>query len=220
MCILLIFHTGKAGYNPCTHFPMKNELPGVTGALRRVPTETALLARDFTSSQPWLTGVWSKDQPGKSILLGLSVHTTAIKESAVALTSRGRGGAVCLQLVLPNLLWSGAKGRGKRRLLLQSWPKTNSEQLIKRRGRSQGKQAGRGKRVSKGRTASEEEAIGRGSRKQSWQARGKGGDPKRRWGPARRALKARKRCHHRQAMGTKVHGKPAEQRWGKVQTCT
>lgn len=70
------------------------------------------------------------------------MHTIAIKESAVALTSRGRGGAVCLQLVLPNLLWSGAKGRGKRRLLLQSWPKTNSEELIKRRGRSRGKQAG------------------------------------------------------------------------------
>lgn len=133
MCILLIFHTGKGGYNPWTHIPVQNELPGVTGALGRVPAETALLARDFTSSQPWLTGVWSKDQPGKSILLGLSVHTTAIKESAVALTSRGRGGAVCLQLVLPNLLWSGAKGRGKRRLLLQSWPNTNSEELIKRR---------------------------------------------------------------------------------------
>lgn len=95
------------------------------------------------------------------------MHTTAIKESAVALTSRGRGGAVCLQLVPPNLLGSGAKGRGKGRLLLQSWPKTNSEELIKGEGDHEAKQAGRGKRVSKGRTASEEEAIGRGSRKQS-----------------------------------------------------
>lgn len=169
MRILLIFHIGKAGYNPCTHFPMQNELPGVTRALRKVPAGTALLARDFTSSHPWLTGVWSRDQPGKSILLGLSVHATAIKESAVTLTVRGRGGAVCLQLVLPTLPWSGARGSGKR-LLVQSWPKTNSEELIKRRGRSRGKQAGRGKRVSKGRAASEEEAICRGSRKQSWQA--------------------------------------------------
>lgn len=93
------------------------------------------------------------------------MHATAIKESAVGMAARGRGGAVCLQLVLPTLLWSGAKGSGKRRLLVQSWPKTNSEELIKRRGRSRGKQAGRGKRVSKGRAASEEEAICRGSRK-------------------------------------------------------
>lgn len=170
MCILLIFHVGEAGCNPCTHFPKQNELPGVTGALRRVPAGTALLARDFTSSHPWLTGVWSRDRPGQSILLGLSVHATAIKESAVTLTARGRGGAVCLQLVLPTLLWSGAEGSGKRRLLVQSWPKTNSEELIKRRGRSRGKQAGRGKRVSEGRAASEEEATCRGSREQSWQA--------------------------------------------------
>lgn len=207
MRILLIFHVGEAGCNPCTRFPKQNELPGVTGALRRVPAGTALLARDFTSSHPWLTGVWSRDQPGQSILLGLSVHATAIKESAVTLTARGRGGAVCLQLVLPTLLWSGAEGSGERRLLVQSWPKTNSEELIKRRGRSRGKQAGRGKRVSEGRAASEEEATCRGSREQSWQAYGKGGDPKRRWGPARRALKARKRCHRRRAVATEV---PAE----------
>lgn len=94
------------------------------------------------------------------------MHATAIKESAVTLTERGRGGAVCLQLVLPALLWSGAKGSGKKRVLVQSWPKPNSEELIKRRGRSRGKQAGRGKRVSKGRAASEGEAVYRGSRKE------------------------------------------------------
>lgn len=170
MCILLIFHIGKAGYNPCTHFSMQNELPDATGGLRRVPSRTVLLARDFTSSHSWLTGVWSRDQPGKSILLGLSVHATVNKESAVTLTARGRGGVVYLQLVLPALPWSGAKGSGKRRLLVQSWPKTNSEELIKRRGKSRGKQAGRGNRVSKGRACKWGTAICRGSRKQSWQA--------------------------------------------------
>lgn len=50
---------------------------------------------------------------------------------------------------------SGAKGSGETRLLVQSWPKTNSEELIKRRGRSRGGQAGLGKTSSKGRAVRE-----------------------------------------------------------------
>lgn len=47
MCILLILHTGKVGYNPCTHFPMQKELPDITGALRRVPAENSSAGQGF-----------------------------------------------------------------------------------------------------------------------------------------------------------------------------
>lgn len=89
------------------------------------------------------------------------MHATAIKESAVTLAGGAEEGRfVCSWFSQPS---SGQVQKGAARG--DYWCKAGQKPIlkIKRRGRSRGKQAERGKRVSKGRAASEEEAICRGS---------------------------------------------------------
>lgn len=79
----------------------------------------------------------------------LLVHLAGIKRACHSLwgvscwPASGAEEGLSTTVGSPSPPWSGAEGSGKRRSLVQSWPKPNAEEFTKRRGRSRGEQAGK-----------------------------------------------------------------------------